>query len=310
MWPSYLNNHLLGKPMAYSSTVAQWMDPDSAWTVPFISGNKVREVSCVIVCSFVWESFFKIIAKMKQECIPVGCVPAARRPYAGVCFPGGSAWSRGGVSLVRGVSAWSLGGGGVSLVWGDLPGPGGGGCLPGLGGLPCSWGGLPGPWEVCLVPGGSAWSLGGLPGPRGVCLVPGGPPGPGGSGWSRAVWHPSMHWGRHPPPRGQTHTCKNITLATTSLRPVTTVCDTIETYKSLYTRLITNDSRIIRCDLLQFCIVQNLINAVSKLVFWNFLETYKIISYFMQLQCIVSFSRREQIFCLLLCYLPRQGMDL
>ena len=41
----------------------------------------------------------------KQECIPVGCVPAARRPYAGVCFPGGG-----------------------------LPGPGGGGGLPGPGG--------------------------------------------------------------------------------------------------------------------------------------------------------------------------------
>ena len=52
-----------------------------------------------------------------QECIPVGCVPAARRPSAGVCFPGG------------GGSAWSWGGlpgpqGGVCLVWGGLPGPG------------------------------------------------------------------------------------------------------------------------------------------------------------------------------------------
>ena len=25
----------------------------------------------------------------EQECIPVGCVPAARWPYAGVCFEGG-----------------------------------------------------------------------------------------------------------------------------------------------------------------------------------------------------------------------------
>ena len=41
-----------------------------------------------------------------QECIPVLCVPTARRPYAGVCFPGGG----GGVS--------GRGGGGV-------PGPGG-----------------------------------------------------------------------------------------------------------------------------------------------------------------------------------------
>ena len=37
--------------------------------------------------------------QFKQECIPVGCVPAAHRPYARVCFPGG-----GGVCS-RGVSA-------------------------------------------------------------------------------------------------------------------------------------------------------------------------------------------------------------
>ena len=115
---------------------------------------------------------------LQQECIPVGCVPAARRPYAGVCFPGGC-----------------------------LPGPGG---LPGAGGSAWSWGRLPGPggvspWSggVCLVPGG------GLPGPGGSL------PGPGGGGMA------SQHALRQtPPPCGQTHTCKNITLATTSLRPV------------------------------------------------------------------------------------------
>ena len=75
----------------------------------------------------------------KQECIPVGCVPAARRPYAGVCFPGGC--------LVReGGGAWS--GGGV------VPGPGG--CLV-QGGV-CSWEG------GCLVRGGCIWSGGvGIP---------------------------------------------------------------------------------------------------------------------------------------------------
>ena len=31
----------------------------------------------------------------QQECIPVGCVPAERRPYAGVCFPGGGVCSGG-----------------------------------------------------------------------------------------------------------------------------------------------------------------------------------------------------------------------
>ena len=53
-----------------------------------------------------------------QECIPVGCVPAARWPYAAVCFPGGC--------LVRGGAAWSRGGicsGGSAP--GGVPGPGG-----------------------------------------------------------------------------------------------------------------------------------------------------------------------------------------
>ena len=48
---------------------------------------------------------------LQQECIPVGCVPAARRPYAGVCFPGGgSAWSRGGLP---GLGGYLIQGGGV-----------------------------------------------------------------------------------------------------------------------------------------------------------------------------------------------------
>ena len=83
----------------------------------------------------------------------------------------------------RGGSAWS-GGGGVCLVRGGccLPGPRGG---------------------VCLVRGVSAWSWGGcLPGPGGVLPDGGGLP------------------GAPPPVNRITHTCKNITLATTSLRPV------------------------------------------------------------------------------------------
>ena len=79
-----------------------------------------------------WEHF-------KQECIPVGCVPAAHWPYAAVYFPGG-------VCLV-----W-----GGLLLRGGLPGPGG--CLPGLGGSPWSAGGvcLAGPGGL-LLPEGSAW---------------------------------------------------------------------------------------------------------------------------------------------------------
>ena len=94
----------------------------------------------------------------KQECIPVGCVPAARRLYSGLCFPGGV----------------------------------------------------------------SAWSRGCLPGPGGVCLVQGISPCLGGSAWSGGVL---PAWGGSPcpetPPVNRiTDTCKNITLATTSLRPV------------------------------------------------------------------------------------------
>ena len=125
--------------------------------------------------------------------------------------PGGSAWSRGGglpgpsgVCMVpgglpgpRGWSAWS---------GGDLPDPRGWSGLPGLGG------GLPGP-------GGSAWSGGCLPG-GGVCPVWGGVCQVGGSAWSGG-WVVSQHALRQTPPvNGMTDGCKNITLATTSLRPV------------------------------------------------------------------------------------------
>ena len=102
----------------------------------------------------------------KQECIPVGCVPAARWPYTGVCFPGGGLLpagllSPGGVlspggCLLRGVSA-----------------PGG----------VCSQGG-------CLLRGG-------------VCS--------GGVVCSGGI--PACTEADTPPPCGQTHACKNITLA-------------------------------------------------------------------------------------------------
>ena len=74
-----------------------------------------------------------------QECIPVGCVPAACRPYAGVCFRWGSV-PRGGLLL---------GGGGSAP-----------GVVPGLGGG-LLWGGAWSGWGV-IVPGlgGGAWSGG------------------------------------------------------------------------------------------------------------------------------------------------------
>ena len=100
----------------------------------------------------------------------------------GLPGPGGwSAWSGGDLPDPGGWwSAWS---GGVCLVQGGLPGPGG--CLPGGG--------------VCPVWGVSAWC--------GVCLV-------------RGVGGIPACTEADPPVNRMTDRCKNITLATTSLRPV------------------------------------------------------------------------------------------
>ena len=112
--------------------------------------------------------------------LPGGVLPAG----------GGSAWSRGGSPCQGEVSAWSRGG---SPCWGGLPGLEGVSAWSRGGGSPCRGG-------VCLVPGGSPC--------RGVCLVRGGVL-PVGGGWPET-----------PPVNRITDTCKNITLATTSLRPV------------------------------------------------------------------------------------------
>ena len=118
---------------------------------------------------------------LQQECIPVGCVPPARRPY----LPGpGGTWSGG--------CTWSGGvpGPGGYLVWG----------VPGLGGVPGP-GGVPGQGCTWSRGGGCTWS-GGVYLVWGVYLVPGGVPGPRGCTWS----------GTPPPVNRITHTCKNITL--------------------------------------------------------------------------------------------------
>ena len=112
------------------------------------------------ICLSDLDSQLKFL-QMKQECIQVGCVPAERWKYSGVCCSGGS------------------GPGGTSLVWGGVWSQGG------------VWSrGVP-PWS-----GGGVWSQGS------ACLVPRG-------GWSGT-----------PPVNRMTHTCKNITLAKTSFRPV------------------------------------------------------------------------------------------
>ena len=67
------------------------------------------------------------------ECIPVGCVPADRRPYAGVCFPGGFTIQLRGSPSSRG---------GFSIQLGGSPSNGRGWVLhPAGGGSPSSWGG-------------------------------------------------------------------------------------------------------------------------------------------------------------------------
>ena len=77
-----------------------------------------------------------------------------------------------------------------------------------LGGVYLVPGGVPGPGGVCS--GGCTWSQGGylvpwgVPGPKGVYLVLGGVPGSGGCTWSGT------------PPCGQTDACKLITLPQTS----------------------------------------------------------------------------------------------
>ena len=118
-----------------SSSPSQFI-PDSN------TGTWVDPVRLPLVIAVAYKIRFNIETKnmMKQECIPVGCVPAARWPYPGVCFPGG------GVCLLRGVSAPR----GVS-------GPGG--CLV-LGGV---WSqGVSAPGGVCSrgVSAGGFWSGG------------------------------------------------------------------------------------------------------------------------------------------------------
>ena len=143
-------------------------------------------------------------------CLPGGCLllgGVCSRGVVGVCF-----W---GVSALGGVCSW-----GVSAPEGWWVSASGG-CL--LGG--------------CLLRDMSAWGCllqGGVISLRGVCVCSQGGVCSGGCllwgegcllrgrgvcSWG-GVWYPSMHWGRHPPVNRMTNRCKNITLGTTSLRPV------------------------------------------------------------------------------------------
>ena len=129
-----------------------------------------------------WIHFWLAKLIFQPECIPVGCVLAARRLYTGV-------WSRGvGVcSAEGGVCPWGC------LIWG----------VSALGGSAPGWVGV-----VCSQGGG----------------------------------HPSMHWGRPPTlwTEWMTDRCKNITLATISLRPVTSQLDRMDYFWFGYIRLINS----------------------------------------------------------------------
>ena len=98
-------------------------------------------------------------------------------------------------------------GGVFSLVWGV--------CLV--------WGGSPWSWGFLLGPGGSAWSRGVLP--AWGCLPSQGGFSLGGFSLVRGVLPASGGLSRDPPPVNRiTDTCKNIALATTSLRLVIMFC--------------------------------------------------------------------------------------
>ena len=167
------------------------------------------------------------ISSFQQECIPVGCVPAAHWPYSRVWLRGGGMSAAGGCLLRGGVcSRGDVYSGGVCSqglsAWGGVCSQGGV-CSGGVSTPGCLLWGVSAPGECllpgrCLLPGGvsapgGCLLLGGICSQGGVCS--GGVSAPRG-------WYPSMHWGRHPPPVNRmTNRCKNITLATTSLRPVT-----------------------------------------------------------------------------------------
>ena len=110
-----------------SSCYGYFIDTQNiTFTAQYITvSNKITYVAilpyggCIMGCS---HDAIATTIYLLQECIPVGCVPAARRPYAGVCFGGVSA--PGGVCC-RGASAprrgCLLGG---CLLWG-VSAPGG-----------------------------------------------------------------------------------------------------------------------------------------------------------------------------------------
>ena len=108
---------------------------------PFTWSVRVNAASTLTLQINLWlqpilerPSFGVLVFYQQQECIPVGCVPANRGPYAGVCFPGGVLHPGGGVSIrggflhrggspSGGVPPSSRGGGSPSSRGVSLPDP-------------------------------------------------------------------------------------------------------------------------------------------------------------------------------------------
>ena len=83
-----------------------------------------RWTSDIVRFTDKWKRKMELI--FEQECIPVGCVPAAHWPYAAVCFGGGGLPGPGGLPDPAGGGGWSRG---VCLVQGGCL-PDRGGCIP------------------------------------------------------------------------------------------------------------------------------------------------------------------------------------
>ena len=122
------------------------LNPRHGWLPEFIAAWRVDPQTKFMFCSVSFRCVIQFVkAYPEQECIPVGCVPAAHWPYTGVCFRGGGCLLRGGllrgVSALVGVSSGGVSALGVCLLWAGVcfGGVCSRGCL--LQGGVCSWGG-------------------------------------------------------------------------------------------------------------------------------------------------------------------------
>ena len=118
-------------PSAFHSSI-MWVSASSCFILSVMKRRFCRISSSVESPAdqkTVQELLLKATTIDEQECIPVGCVPAARWPYAAVCFPWG--WCLLGGCLLGGGVSWGVWSGGWWLLQG---GPVWGVVVSGLGG--------------------------------------------------------------------------------------------------------------------------------------------------------------------------------